>query len=317
GSMHTGLEDRARDTGRLADYCAEGARGVVGLIITGGYAPNRTGWLLPLAAELVSSAQARRHRRITSAVHDAGGKILLQILHAGRYAYHPLSVSASSIKAPINPFRPRRLSSRGVQSTIGDFARCTLLAREAGYDGVEIMGSEGYLINQFLAPRTNKRSDAWGGTPEKRRRFPVEIVRRSRAAVGSDFIICYRMSMADYVEDGQSWDEIITLATDVEAAGATMINSGFGWHEARVPTIVTSVPNSAFVDISHAVAGHVNIPVVASNRINMPQAAEQILVDGNVALISMARPLLADPEWVRKAQADAADEINTCIACNQ
>jgi 2,4-dienoyl-CoA reductase (NADPH2) len=317
GSMHTGLEDRAHHIDRLAEYFAERARGGVGLIITGGYAPNRTGWLLPLAAELVSSAQARRHRRITSAVHEAGGKILLQILHAGRYAYHPLSVSASSIKAPINPFRPRRLSSRGVQSTIDDFARCALLAREAGYDGVEIMGSEGYLINQFLAPRTNKRSDAWGGTPEKRRRFPVEIVRRTRASVGSDFIICYRMSMADYVEDGQSWDEILSLATDVEAAGATMINSGFGWHEARVPTIVTSVPNSAFIDISHALAGHVDIPVVASNRINMPQAAEQILADTDVQLISMARPLLADPEWVLKAQAARDDEINTCIACNQ
>jgi 2,4-dienoyl-CoA reductase (NADPH2) len=317
GSMHTGLEDRAHHIDRLAEYFGERARGGVGLIITGGYAPNRTGWLLPLAAELVSSAQARRHRRITSAVHEAGGKILLQILHAGRYAYHPLSVSASSIKAPINPFRPRRLSSRGVQSTIDDFVRCARLAREAGYDGVEIMGSEGYLINQFLAPRTNKRSDAWGGTPEKRRRFPVEIVRRTRAAIGSDFIICYRMSMADYVEDGQSWDEILSLATDVEAAGATMINSGFGWHEARVPTIVTSVPGSAFVDISHAVAGQVDIPVVASNRINMPQAAEQILADTHVQLISMARPLLADPEWVLKAQAARDDEINTCIACNQ
>jgi 2,4-dienoyl-CoA reductase (NADPH2) len=317
GSMHTGLEDRAHHIDRLAEYFAERARGGVGLIITGGYAPNRTGWLLPFASELVSSAQARRHRRITSAVHEAGGKILLQILHAGRYAYHPLSVSASSIKAPINPFRPRRLSSRGVQSTVGDFARCALLAREAGYDGVEIMGSEGYLINQFLAPRTNKRSDGWGGTAEKRRRFPVEIVRQTRAAVGSDFIICYRMSMADYVVDGQSWDEILSLAADVEAAGATIINSGFGWHEARVPTIVTSVPNSAFVDVSHAVAGHVNIPVVASNRINMPQAAEQILADTHVQLISMARPLLADPEWVLKAQAARDDEINTCIACNQ
>jgi 2,4-dienoyl-CoA reductase (NADPH2) len=317
GSMHTGLEDRAHHIDRLAEYFAERARGGVGLIITGGYAPNRTGWLLPLASELVSSAQAQRHRRITSAVHQADGKILLQILHAGRYAYHPLSVSASSIKAPINPFRPRRLSSGGVQSTIDDYVRCARLAREAGYDGVEIMGSEGYLINQFLAARTNKRSDAWGGTPEKRRRFPVEIVRRIRAAVGSDFIICYRMSMADYVEGGQSWDEILSLATDVETAGATMINSGFGWHEARVPTIVTSVPNSAFVDISHAVAGQVNIPVVASNRINMPQAAEQILADTHVQLISMARPLLADPEWVLKAQAERDDEINTCIACNQ
>jgi 2,4-dienoyl-CoA reductase (NADPH2) len=236
-------------------------------------------------------------------------------LHAGRYAYHPFSVSASSIKAPINPFRPRAL--RDVDGTIGDFVRCALLAREAGYDGVEIMGSEGYLLNQFLAPRTNKRNDGWGGTPEKRRRFPVEIVRRTREAVGRDFIICYRMSMADYVEDGQSWDEIVALATEVETAGATIINSGIGWHEARVPTIVTSVPNSAFVDVSNAVAEHVAIPVVASNRINMPQACEQILADGHVQLISMARPLLSDPDWVRKAADNAADEINTCIACNQ
>jgi 2,4-dienoyl-CoA reductase (NADPH2) len=317
GSMHTGLEDRARDTDRLAEYFAERARGGVGLIITGGYAPNRTGWLLPFAAQMVSASDARRHRRITAPVHDAGGKIALQVLHAGRYAYHPFSVSASSIKAPINPFRPRTLSSRGVESTIDDFARCAELAREAGYDGVEIMGSEGYLLNQFLAPRTNKRTDAWGPSPKKRRRFPVEIVRRTRAAVGDDFIICYRMSMADYVEDGQSWDETVALATEVEAAGATIINTGIGWHEARVPTIVTSVPSGAFVDISNAVAEHVNIPVVASNRINMPEAAEQILADGTVALISMARPLLSDPDWVRKTQADAADEINTCIACNQ
>lgn len=317
GSMHTGLEDRAGHIDRLAEYFAERARGGVGLIVTGGYAPNRTGWLLPFAAELTTSAQARRHRRVTGAVHDAGGKILLQILHAGRYAFHPLSVSASSIKAPINPFRPRALSNRGVEGTIDDFVRCARLAREAGYDGVEIMGSEGYLVNQFLAPRTNKRTDRWGGTPAHRRRFPVEIVRRTRAAVGPDFIISYRMSMADYVEDGQSWDEIVALATEVEAAGATIINSGFGWHEARVPTIVTSVPNSAFVDISDAVAQHVGIPVVASNRINMPEAAEQILSDTRVQLISMARPLLSDPEWVRKAQSDRAHEINTCIACNQ
>ncbi|MCW2685656.1 MAG: fadH [Mycobacterium sp.] len=317
GSMHTGLEDRAGDTDRLAEYFAERARGGVGLIITGGYAPNRTGWLLPFAAQMLSGSDARRHRRITSAVHEADAKIVLQVLHAGRYAYHPLSVSASSIKAPINPFRPRRLSSRGVESTIEDFARCAVLARAAGYDGVEIMGSEGYLLNQFLAPRTNNRRDAWGGSPEKRRRMPVEIVRRTRAAVGDDFIICYRMSMADYVENGQSWDETIALATEVEAAGATIINSGFGWHEARVPTIVTSVPNSAFVDISSAVAEHVDIPVVASNRINMPQAAEQILADTQVQLISMARPLLADPDWVFKAQRDRAAEINTCIACNQ
>jgi len=317
GSMHTGLEDRVRDIDRLAEYFAERARGGVGLIITGGYSPNRTGWLLPFAAQMISSFQARRHRRITDAVHDADGKILLQVLHAGRYAYHPFSASASSIKAPINPFRPRKLSGRGVETTIDDFARCARLARDAGYDGVEIMGSEGYLLNQFLAPCTNKRTDAWGGTPEKRRRFPVQIVRRTRAAVGSDFIICYRMSMADYVEDGQSWDEIVALAREVEGAGATIINTGIGWHEARVPTIVTSVPNSAFVDISNAVAEHVDIPVVASNRINMPQAAEQILADTTVSLISMARPLLSDPEWVRKAQEGRADEINTCISCNQ
>ncbi|MFI5510728.1 FAD-dependent oxidoreductase [Mycobacterium sp. NPDC051804] len=315
GSMHTGLEDRARDTDRLAAYFAERARGGVGLIITGGYAPNRTGWLLPFAAQMLSSSDARRHRTITRAVHDEGGKILLQILHAGRYAYHPLSVSASALKAPINPFRPRAL--RDVEGTIDDFVNCALLARDAGYDGVEIMGSEGYLLNQFLAPRTNKRKDKWGGSPENRRRFPVEIVRRTRAAVGADFIICYRMSMADYVEDGQSWDEIVALAKEVEAAGATIINTGIGWHEARVPTIVTSVPNSAFVDISNAMAEHVSVPVVASNRINMPQAAEQILAEGHVQLISMARPLLSDPDWVRKAEADAADEINTCIACNQ
>ncbi len=315
GSMHTGLEDRAKDVDRLAAYFAERARGGVGLIITGGYAPNRTGWLLPFAAQLVSSSEARRHRRITSAVHDEGGKILLQVLHAGRYAYHPLSVSASSIKAPINPFRPRAL--RDVEGTIDDFVRCALLARDAGYDGVEIMGSEGYLLNQFLAPRTNKRSDAWGGTPEKRRRLPVEIVRRTREAVGADFIICYRMSLADYVDDGQTWDETVALAIEVEAAGATIVNTGIGWHEARVPTIVTSVPNAAFVDISNALAEHIAIPVVASNRINMPQACEQILAEGRVQLVSMARPLLSDPDWVNKAAADAADEINTCIACNQ
>ena len=317
GSMHTGLEDRAHHIDRLARYFADRARGGVGLIITGGYAPNRTGWLLPFAAQLTTAAQARRHRRVTGALHDAGGKILLQILHAGRYAYHPLSVSASSIKAPINPFRPRALSQRGVRTTIDDFVRCARLARAAGYDGVEIMGSEGYLLNQFLAPCTNRRTDAWGGTPANRRRLPVEIVRQVRQAVGPDFIVCYRMSMADYVEDGQSWDEILTLASEVEAAGATMINSGFGWHEARIPTIVTSVPGGAFVDISDAVARHVGIPVIASNRINMPEAAEQILADTAVSLVSMARPLLADADWVAKARAGRAEEINTCIACNQ
>ncbi|MBS9535557.1 NADPH-dependent 2,4-dienoyl-CoA reductase [Mycobacterium sp. M1] len=317
GSMHTGMEDRAGDIGELTEFFAERARGGVGLIVTGGYAPNRSGWLLPFAAQMISDADARRHRRITRAVHEAGGKIALQILHAGRYSYHPLSVSASSIKAPINPFRPRALSARGVEQTIDDFARAARLARDAGYDGVEIMGSEGYLLNQFLAQRTNRRTDSWGGSPANRRRFPVQIVARTREAVGSDFIICYRMSMADYVEGGQSWDEVLALATEIEAAGATIINSGFGWHEARVPTIVTSVPNSAFVDISAAVADHVSIPVVASNRINMPQTAEQILTDTSVQLIAMARPMLADPDWVRKATENRADEINTCISCNQ
>ncbi|MGH3562548.1 MAG: FAD-dependent oxidoreductase, partial [Mycobacterium sp.] len=317
GSMHTGLEDRAGDIDRLAEYFAERARGGAGLIVTGGYAPNRAGWLLPFASQMITAADARRHRRITSAVHEAGGKILLQILHAGRYAYHPFSVSASSVKAPINSFRPRALSSRGVDQTIDDFAHAARLAHDAGYDGVEIMGSEGYLLNQFLAPRTNRRTDAWGGTAANRRRFCVQIVARTRAAVGPDFIVCYRMSMADYVENGQSWAEVIALATEVEAAGATIINSGFGWHEARVPTIVTSVPNSAFVDISGAVPEHVDIPVVASNRINMPQAAEQILTDTPVQLISMARPMLADPDWVRKAADNRADEINTCVSCNQ
>lgn len=317
GSMHTGLEDRAGNIDRLAAYFAERARGGVGLIITGGYAPNRTGWLLPFAAAMTTASDARRHRRVTEAVHGAGGKIVLQILHAGRYAYHPFSVSASAVKSPITPFRPRRLSARSVETTIDDFARAARLAADAGYDGVEIMGSEGYLLNQFLAPRTNKRTDAWGGTAANRRRLPVEIVRRIRAAVGAEFIISYRMSLADYVENGQSWDETVALAADVEAAGATILNSGFGWHEARVPTIVTSVPNSAFVDLSSAIAEHVDVPVVASNRINMPQAAEAIVADTTVQLISMARPMLADPDWVAKAADDRADEINTCISCNQ
>ncbi|HLR99453.1 MAG TPA: NADPH-dependent 2,4-dienoyl-CoA reductase [Mycolicibacillus parakoreensis] len=317
GSMHTGLEDRAHDIDRLAEYFATRARGGVGLIITGGYAPNRVGWLLPFGSQLISRAEARRHRRVTRAVHDGGAKILLQVLHAGRYSYHPLSMSASAIKSPITPFRPRRFSAKAVEATIADFVRCARLAREAGYDGVEIMGSEGYLINQFLAPRTNTRTDDWGGSPAKRRRFAVEVVRRTRAAVGEDFIVCYRMSMADYVEDGQTFEEILALATEIEAAGATLINSGFGWHEARVPTIVTSVPNSAFVDLSAEVAKQVTIPVVASNRINMPQAAEQILASSGVQLISMARPMLADPDWVAKTQAGRTEEINTCISCNQ
>jgi 2,4-dienoyl-CoA reductase (NADPH2) len=317
GSMHTGLEDRAADVPKLAAYFAERARGGVGLIITGGYAPNRTGWLKPFASKLTTDAEVRGHREITAAVHAEGGKIALQILHAGRYAYHPFSASASAIKAPINPFRPRALSDRGVRAQIRDFVNCAVLAKEAGYDGVEIMGSEGYFINQFLAPRTNKRTDQWGGTPENRRRLAVEIVRQTRQAVGTDFIIVYRLSMAEFVEDGQTWDEIVALGKEVEAAGASIINTGIGWHEARVPTIVTSVPRAAFTSVTARFKPHVSIPVVATNRINMPQVAEEILARGDADLVSMARPMLADPDWVRKAEQDRADEINTCIACNQ
>ncbi|MEU2003610.1 FAD-dependent oxidoreductase [Rhodococcus sp. NPDC019627] len=317
GSIHTGLEDRAKDVPRLAAYFAERARGGVALIVTGGYAPNRTGWLLPFGAKLTNRVEARRHRAITQAVHDEGGMIALQILHTGRYSYQPFSVSASSIKAPINPFRPRRLTGRGVRWQIRNFVRCARLAQRANYDGVEIMAGEGYFINQFLCERTNKRTDEWGGTPENRRRIAVEIVRRTRAAVGRDFIIIFRLSMADLVEGGQTWDDIVALAKDVEAAGATIINTDIGWHESRVPTIVTSVPRAAFADITGKLEKHVNIPVAASNRINMPEVAEEILTRGDAQLISMARPMLADPDWVRKAEAGNSDEINTCIACNQ
>ncbi|MEV0293917.1 NADPH-dependent 2,4-dienoyl-CoA reductase [Nocardia sp. NPDC050710] len=317
GSMHTGLEDRAWDTNKLAAYFAERARGGVGLIITGGYAPNRTGWLLPFGAKLTNKTEAYRHRAITKAVHDAGGKIAIQILHAGRYSYMPGSVSASSIKAPINPFRPRKLSARGIEQTIGDYARCAKLAAFAGYDGCEIMGGEGYFINQFLAPRTNKRTDKWGGSPENRRRIAVEIVRRIRAAVGPNFIIVFRLSMAELVEKGQTFDEIVALAQELEAAGANILNTDIGWHEARVPTIVTSVPRAAFVEFTAKITQQVNIPVCASNRINMPEIAEEILTRGDAQLVSLARPFLTDPDWVNKAAQNRVDEINTCIACNQ
>ncbi|MEU4671775.1 NADPH-dependent 2,4-dienoyl-CoA reductase [Amycolatopsis sp. NPDC023774] len=317
GSMHTGLEDRAAHFPQLAEYYAERARGGVGLIVTGGFAPNRTGWLLPFASKLSTTAEAKEHRRLTAPVHEAGGKIALQVLHAGRYSYHPLSVSASSLKAPINPFRPRALTGYGIQRTIRAFADCAALAREAGYDGVEIMGSEGYLINQFLAERTNKRTDGWGGSARKRRRFAVEIVRRTREQVGPDFIIIYRLSMLDLVEGGQSWDDVVALAKEVEAAGATIINTGIGWHEARVPTIVTSVPRATFTWVTGKLKPHVSIPVVTSNRINMPQVAEEVLARGDADLVSLARPFLADPAWVRKAEEGREDEINTCIACNQ
>ncbi|MDX3004314.1 NADPH-dependent 2,4-dienoyl-CoA reductase [Kribbella solani] len=317
GSMHTGLEDRLSDLPKLAAYFAERARGGAGLMVTGGYAPNRTGWLTPFGSALTSTKQATRHRLLTDAVHAEGGRIALQILHAGRYAYHPFSVSASALKAPINPFKPRALSDRGVRRQIAAYADCAALARDAGYDGVEIMGSEGYFINQFLAERTNRRTDRWGGSPENRRRLAVEIVRRTRERVGTDFLIIYRLSMADLVEGGQTWDDVITLGREIEAAGASIINTGIGWHEARVPTIVTSVPRAAFTSVTAAFKPHVSIPVVTSNRINLPQVAEEVLARGDADLISMARPFLADPEWVLKATTDRADEINVCIACNQ
>ncbi len=317
GSMHVGLEDRPKNLPRLAEFYAERARGGVGLIVTGGFAPNRTGWLLPLAGKMTTNGEADRHRVITDAVHGNGGRIALQILHAGRYSYHPFSASAAKSKSPITPFSARALSSREVRTTVDDFAHAATLARRAGYDGVEIMGSEGYLINQFLAERVNTRRDEWGGTPEKRRRFAVEIVRKTRAAVGDDFVIIYRMSLLDLVEGGQSWDEVTALAKDIEAAGATLINTGIGWHEARVPTIVTSVPRAAFTWVTGKLRPEVTIPVIASNRINMPETAEKILARGDADMVSLARPFLADPDWVRKAEGDRSDEINTCIGCNQ
>lgn len=316
-SMHIGLEDKASDTDKLAAFFGARAAGGAALAITGGYAPTRRGWLKPMAGSMTSSKHARRHRAITSAVHEHDGKIALQILHAGRYAYHPFSLSASASKSPITPFKARGMSARTVDRTVDAFARSAELAREAGYDGVEIMGSEGYLINQFLAPRVNRREDQWGGSAANRRRFATEIVRRTRSAVGDDFIVIYRISALDLVEDGQTFEEISALAQEVEAAGATMLNTGIGWHEARVPTIVTSVPRAAFVENSAALRELVSIPIAASNRINMPAVAERVLADGSADLISMARPFLADAEWVNKAAAGEVSSINTCIACNQ
>ncbi len=317
GSMHTGMENRQRDLPRLAAYFAERARGGVGLIVTGGYAPNRAGWLSPFASDLRTAAEADRQRRVTDAVHAEGGAIALQVLHAGRYGYHPFVVSASAGKSPISPFPARELSARAVRKTIRAFATTAALAREAGYDGVEIMGSEGYLINQFLAARTNRRTDEWGGSPENRRRFATEIVRATRAAVGADFLVIYRMSLIDLVPDGQTWDDVLALGREVEAAGASMITTGIGWHEARVPTVVTSVPRAAFAGTTAKLRPHLGIPVAAANRINTPQVAEDLLAAGVADLVQMARPLLADPEWVNKAAAGAPEQINTCIACNQ
>ncbi|MEN3121402.1 NADPH-dependent 2,4-dienoyl-CoA reductase [Janibacter sp. LM] len=317
GSMHTGLENRASSFERLAAFYAERAKGGAGLIVTGGFAPNIEGSFYPFASKLTTRREARRHQQVTDAVHREGGKIALQILHAGRYAYHPYSVSASSTKSPITPFGARGLSERGVRRQVRGFARAAELARGAGYDGVEVMGSEGYFINQFLAPRTNQRTDGWGGTPANRRRIATEIVRAVRAAVGEDFIIVYRLSVLDLVEDGQTWEEIVTLGQEIQAAGATILSTGIGWHEARVPTIVTSVPRMAFTEVAERLRPHVDIPVVTSNRINMPDQAEQVLAEGRADLVQMARPWLADPQWAAKAEAGRADAINTCIACNQ
>jgi 2,4-dienoyl-CoA reductase (NADPH2) len=317
GSMHTGLEDRFYNYGKLAAFYRERARGGVGLIVTGGISPNRQGWLLPFGGTLNFMGDVPNHRRVTRAVHEEGGKILLQILHAGRYGYQPLVVSSSPQKSPISPFRPRALTESGIESTIRAYVRCAKLAKQAGYDGVEVMGSEGYLLNQFLCARTNRRQDRWGGSIENRMRLPVEIVRRIRAAVGSDFIIMYRHSVLDLVEGGNTWDEVAAVARALEQAGATILNTGYGWHEARVPTIVTSVPRAAFAEIAGRLRKEVNIPVVASNRINMPHDAEKLLARGDADLVSMARPFLADPDWVVKAQSGRGDEINTCIACNQ
>jgi 2,4-dienoyl-CoA reductase (NADPH2) len=317
GSMHTGLEDKAKDFPKLAAYFAARAEGGVGLMVTGGFAPNVEGWLTPFGSRLASSRAARSHRIITDGVHQAGGKIALQILHAGRYGYSPLSVAPSKIKSPITPFTPRELSASGVERQIKCFVRAGKLAREAGYDGVEVMGSEGYFINQFLSTATNKRDDKWGGSYENRMQLPIEIVSRMREAVGKDFIIIYRLSMLDLVPEGQSWEEVVMLAKGIERAGATIINTGIGWHEARVPTIATSVPRGAFAWVTKKLKGEVGIPLVTTNRINTPEVGEDIIATGAADMVSMARPLLADPEFVNKAAANRALDINTCIGCNQ
>ena len=317
GSMHVGLEEEWGRLEKMAAYFAARARGGVGLIVTGGVAPDWAGEAKPLAAKLTNRYEVWKHRTVTEAVHEAGGLICMQILHTGRYAYHPMAVAPSAIKSPISMFKPRALSTKGVERSIASYARCTALAKDAGYDGVEVMGSEGYLINQFLTARTNRRKDRWGGEFKQRMQFPVEIVRRCREAVGKDFLLIYRLSMLDLVKDGHTWDEVVELAKAIEDAGASIINTGIGWHEARVPTIATMVPRGAFTWVTRRLKGEVSIPLVTSNRINMPQVAEEALARGDADIVSMARPLLADPDWVVKAREGREDEINTCIACNQ
>ena len=317
GSMHTGLEDRFYNYPKLAAYFGERAKGGVGLIITGGISPNRSGWLLPAGGTMNHLADIAPHRLVTHAVHKHGAKILMQILHAGRYGYQPFVVSSSPIKSPISPFKPRQMSDKQILSTIQDYAQTASIAKKAGYDGVEIMGSEGYLLNQFLSRHVNQRTDHWGGEIENRMKFAVEIVKAIRAKVGEKFIICFRLSMLDLVHDGNTMDEVITVAQALEKAGVTLLNTGIGWHEARIPTIVTSVPRAAFVDYTAEVKKHVAIPVIASNRINMPDTAEEILAAGKADMVQMARPFLADAYWVNKTATNRVDEINTCIACNQ
>jgi 2,4-dienoyl-CoA reductase (NADPH2) len=317
GSMHVGLEEAKDGFERMAAFYAERARGGVALMVTGGIAPNDDGRPYPGGARMASEEEAEKHKVVTDAVHAAGGKIAMQILHFGRYAYHPGLVAPSAIKAPISPMPPRALTTEEVERTINDYAHSAAMAQKAGYDGVEIMGSEGYLINEFIASRTNQRDDEWGGAYENRMRFPVEIVRRTRERVGPNFIIIYRLSMLDLVEGGSTFDEVVQLAQAVEAAGATIINTGIGWHEARIPTIATSVPRGAFAWVTQKMKGKVKIPLITTNRINTPEVGEKILAEGCADMVSMARPLLADPEFVNKAAAGKADEINTCIGCNQ
>ncbi|MBB1077978.1 NADPH-dependent 2,4-dienoyl-CoA reductase, partial [Rhodoferax sp. 4810] len=310
GSMHTGLEEEKNGFQRMAVYFAARAAGGVGLMVTGGVAPNRAGWVSPFSIRLASRSQVNDHKLVTDAVHGADGKICMQILHTGRYGYHPLCVAPTSIKAPINRFKPRELSRRGIRSTINDFVKCAGLAQEAGYDGVEIMGSEGYLINQFIAQKTNHRQDEWGGSFANRIKFPLAIVREVRQAVGANFIIIFRLSMLDLVKGGSTWDEIVLLAQEIERAGATIINTGIGWHEATVPTIATMVPRAGFAWVTKRLMGKVSLPLITTNRINMPQVAESVLAEGCCDMVSMARPFLADPDWVKKAQEGRAEEIN-------
>ncbi|MNK44228.1 2,4-dienoyl-CoA reductase [NADPH] [compost metagenome] len=317
GSMHTGLEEEKGGFDKLAAFYAERARGGVGLIVTGGIAPNLRGRLVPHGSQLSFPWQVAKHKKVTGAVHQEGGKIALQILHAGRYAYHPFSLAPSAIRAPISPFKPRAMSERQIRGTIRDFASTAALAKAAGYDGVEVMGSEGYLINQFICERTNQRSDGWGGSSENRMRFPLEIVRAIRERVGTDFIIIFRLSMLDLVEKGSSLEEVIALGKALEQAGVSLINTGIGWHEARIPTIATSVPRGAFSWVTAELKKHLTVPLITTNRINTPEVAERILAQGEADMVSMARPFLADPEFVIKAAENRADEINTCIACNQ